>query len=92
LLATRAENGEILHARQRTGKANTARGMPRFVDETIGRVRRAGATGELIFWADSGFWSAATIRRLRANEARYSITVRQTKPVRRAIAAILETS
>jgi len=90
LLATRANTGEMLHARQRTGKANTARGMPRFVDETIGRVRRAGATGELSFRADSGFWSAATIGRLRAHDVRFSITVRQTKPVQRAIAAIGE--
>jgi hypothetical protein len=90
LLATRADTGEVLHARQRTGKANTARGMPRFVDETIGRVRRAGAAGELTFRADSGFWSAATIGRLRAHDTRFSITVRQTKPVRRAIAAIGE--
>jgi hypothetical protein len=90
LLATRANTGEVLHARQRTGKANTARGMPRFVDETIGRVRRAGATGELSFRADSGFWSAATIGRLRAHDVRFSITVRQTKPVQRAIAAIGE--
>ena len=90
LLATRADTGEVLHARQRTGKANTARGAPRFVDETIGRVRRAGATGELIFRADSGFWSAKVIARLRAHDARFSITVRQTKPVRAAIAAIPE--
>jgi hypothetical protein len=90
LLATRADTGEVLHARQRTGKANTARGMPRFVDETIGRVRRAGAAGELRFRADSGFWSAATIGRLRAHDVRFSITVRQTKPVRAAIAAIGE--
>jgi Transposase DDE domain group 1 len=90
LLATRAGTGEVLHARQRTGKANTARGAPRFVDETIGRVRRAGATGEIIFRADSGFWAATTIARLRAHEVRFSITVRQTKPVRRAIAAVLE--
>jgi hypothetical protein len=90
LLATRANTGEMLHARQRTGKANTARGMPRFVDETIGRVRRAGATGELSFRADSGFWSAATIGRLRAHDVRFSITVRQTKPVQRGIAAIGE--
>ena len=90
LLATRANTGEMLHARQRTGKANTARGMPRFVDETIGRVRRAGATGELSFRADSGFWSAATIGRLRAHGVRFSITVRQTKPVQRAIATITE--
>jgi hypothetical protein len=90
LLATRANTGEMLHARQRTGKANTARGMPRFIDETIGRVRRAGATGELSFRADSGFWSAATIGRLRAHDVRFSITVRQTKPVQRGIAAIGE--
>jgi hypothetical protein len=90
LLATRAGTGEVLHARQRTGKANTARGAPRFVDETIGRVRRAGATGEIIFRADSGFWAAKVLARLRAHDVRFSITVRQTKPVRAAIAAIPE--
>jgi hypothetical protein len=90
LLATRADTGEVLHARQRTGKANTARGAPRFVDETIGRIRRAGATGPIVFRADSGFWAAKTIARLRAHDVRFSITVRQTKPVRRAIAAIPE--
>ena len=91
LLATRADTGEVLHARQRTGRANTARGAPRFVDETIGRIRRAGAVaGELTFRADSGFWSAAVLDRLRAHDTRFSITVRQTKPVRRAIAAIGE--
>jgi Transposase DDE domain group 1 len=90
LLATRANTGEVLHARQRTGKANTARGVPRFVDETIGRVRRAGAGGELVFRADAGFWSATVIDRLRAHDVRFSITVRQTKPVRAVIAAIPE--
>jgi Transposase DDE domain group 1 len=90
LLATRADTGEVLHARQRAGKANTARGAPRFVDELIGRVRRAGAAGELIFRADSGFWSAKVIARLRAHDSRFSITVRQTRPVRAAIAAIPE--
>jgi Transposase DDE domain group 1 len=90
LLATRADTGEVLHARQRTGKANTARGAPRFVEETIGRVRRAGAGGELIFRADSGFWSAPVIDRLRAHDVRFSITARQTKPVCAAIAAIPE--
>jgi Transposase DDE domain group 1 len=60
------------------------------VDELIGRVRRAGAAGELIFRADSGFWSAKVIARLRAHDSRFSITVRQTRPVRAAIAAIPE--
>ena len=82
LLATRAETGEILHARQRTGKANTARGMPRFVDETDRPGSPRGRHRRLTFRADSGFWSAKTIARLRAHDTRFSITVRQTKPVR----------
>jgi Transposase DDE domain group 1 len=88
LLATRAETGEVLHARQRTGRANTARGTARFVDELAGRVRRAGASGELTMRMDSGFWSAKTIRACRRHRIRYSITVRQTKPIRAAIATI----
>jgi len=80
----------VLHARLRTGRAHTARGMPRFVDELLARLRRAGATGELTLRADSGFWSATTIKRLRRHRVRYSITVRHAKPVRQAIAAIPE--
>jgi Transposase DDE domain group 1 len=41
LVATRADNGEVLHVWQRTGRANTAR----FVDELAARLRRAGASG-----------------------------------------------
>src|SRR5829696_3688353 len=47
LLATRADTGEVLHARLRKGSANTARGILRFVDELVARLRRAGASGEL---------------------------------------------
>jgi hypothetical protein len=90
LLATRADSGEVLHARLRKGSANTARGILRFVDELVARLRRAGAVGELTFRMDSGFWSAKLIRRLRRHRVRYSITVRQTKTVRAAIAAIPE--
>jgi hypothetical protein len=39
---------------------------------------------------DSGFWSAKLIRRLRGRRVRYSITVRQTKTVRAAMATIPE--
>jgi hypothetical protein len=88
LLASRADSGEILHARQRAGRANTARGTARFVDELAARVRRAGATGELTIRADSGFWSAKTIKTCRRHQIHYSITVRQTKPIRAAIATI----
>jgi hypothetical protein len=90
LLATRADTGEVLHARQRTGRANTARGTTRFVDELAARVRRAGATGELTLRMDSGFWSAKTIKTCRRHGIHYSVTVRLTKPIRAAIAAIDE--
>jgi hypothetical protein len=90
LLATRADTGEVLHARLRKGAANTARGIARFCDELIARLRRAGASGELTLRMDSGFWSAKLIRRLHGHRVRYSITVRQTKTVRAAIAAIPE--
>jgi hypothetical protein len=45
ILATRADTGEVLHARMRKGAANTQRGARRFIDELVARVRRAGATG-----------------------------------------------
>jgi Transposase DDE domain group 1 len=90
LVASRADTGEVLHARQRTGRANTARGTARFVDELAARVRRAGATGELTMRADSGFWSAKTIRACHRHQIHYSITVRLTKPIQTAIQAIGE--
>jgi hypothetical protein len=90
LLATRADTGEVLHARQRTGRANTARGTTRFVDQVAGRVRRAGASGELTMRMDSGFWSAKTIRACRRHGIHYSITVRQTTPIQQTIAGIDE--
>jgi hypothetical protein len=90
LLATRADTGECLHVRMRKGSANTGRGAPRFVDEVVGRVRRAGARGQLVLRADSGFWSQKVIKRCRRHGVRFSITVRQTAPVRLAIDAIPE--
>ena len=90
LLASRADTGEVLHLRMRTGSANTARGAERFVDETAGRVRRAGAAGPLVLRADSGFWSAAVVAACRRHRIRFSVTVRQTKPVTAAIAAMPE--
>ena len=45
IIATRADTGEVLHIRNRKGKANTQRGAERFVDELLARVRRAGHHG-----------------------------------------------
>jgi hypothetical protein len=89
LLATRADTGEVLHARMRKGSANTARGARRFLDELIARVRRAGATGEIVVRVDSGFWSNHTIATLGRLDVRYTMAVRtNTKGVAAAIAAI----
>ena len=90
LLATRAQTGEVLHVRMRTGRANTARGAERFVTELAGRVRRAGATGPLTLRADSGFWSAKVLAACRRHKLRFSITVRQITAVKHAIATIDE--
>ena len=90
LLATRAQTGELVHVRMRKGSANTGRGAQRFVRELCGRVRRAGATGELTIRADSGFWSAKVIGACQAHQIRFSITVRQVRAVTQAIAQIPE--
>jgi Transposase DDE domain group 1 len=76
----------VLHARQRTGRAASGRGAERFVNELAGRVRRAGASGQLTLRADSGFWSAKVTRACKRHRIRYSITVRQTSTVTAAIA------
>ncbi|MGH9215568.1 MAG: IS1380 family transposase [Acidimicrobiales bacterium] len=91
ILATRADTGEVLHARMHKGSANTARGPRRFLDELIARVRRAGATGEIVVRVDSGFWSKDTIATLSRLNVRYTMAVRtNTKGVAEAIAAIDE--
>lgn len=89
ILATRADTGEILHARMRKGAANTQRGARRFIDEVVARVRRAGATGELTLRVDSGFWSNDTINTLNRLNVRYTMAVRcNTKSINNAISAI----
>ena len=91
ILATRADTGEVLHARMRKGQANTQRGARRFLDELVARVRRAGATGPLTVRVDSGFWSNDTITTLNRLDVRYTMAVRcGVTTVAAAIAAIAE--
>src|SRR5262245_38798006 len=90
LLATRADTGEVLHARMRKGSANTQRGAHRFVEELIARVRRCGAAGPLTLRADSGFYSWDTVDTLNRLGVAWSITVNVTKQVKAAIEAIDE--
>jgi hypothetical protein len=88
LLATRADTSEVLHVRQRKGQANTQRGALRFIEELLARVRRAGAGGQILLRADSGFWNKKVCQRLREQGVRYSIGVTMQKVVTAKIAAI----
>jgi hypothetical protein len=90
ILATRADTGEVLHIRMRKGSANSARGAERFVNEVVGRVRRAGATGSLVLRADSAFWSNKVIQACRRHHVRFSITVNQQQAIKAAQAEIPE--
>jgi len=88
LLAVAAGTGDVLMARLREGRANTARGAGHFLGETIGRVRHAGATGQLTVRADSGFYAHAVVAVCRTMKVRFSITIRQHRSIRRLIEAI----
>jgi hypothetical protein len=90
LLATRADTGEVLHIRLRTGSAGSPRGVLRFADELIARVTRAGARGPKLLRADSAFWNKKLIARLEQAGWRYSISVRMQYWVPAAIATIPE--
>ena len=91
ILATRADTREALHIRLRKGSANTQKGIKRFVDELIARVDRAGASGQKLLRADSGFWNTKVFERLQRAGWEYSIGVRMIKKVADAVAAIDET-
>jgi hypothetical protein len=83
-------SGEVLHLRFRTGRANSQRGIIRFTDELIARVRHAGARGVILLRADSGSHNRALRVRLAAKGVLYSISVRLTAPTLAAIELIAE--
>ena len=95
ILAVAAGTGDVLMARLRQGRANTARGAAHFLRETVCRVRHAGATGQLTVRADSGFYAHAIVAVCRDavcrdKDVRCSITVRQHESLRSQIDAIPE--
>ena len=79
LLAIAAGTGDVLMSRLREGRANTVRGAAHFLRETVGRVRYAGARGQLTVRADSGFYAHALVAVCREMDVRFSITIRQHK-------------
>src|SRR5664280_2242318 len=81
LLAVAAGTGDVLHARLRGGNANAVRGAGSFLAETISRVRAAGASGDLVVRADSGFYAHDVVGVCRKADVRFSITLRQHRSV-----------
>ena len=90
LLAVAAGTGDVLMARLREGRANTARGAAHFLRETVGRVRYCGARGQLTMRADSGFYTHAVVAVCRRMDVRFSIAIRQRARLRNLIEAIPE--
>ncbi len=86
LLAVAAGTGDILMARLRGGSANTARGAAHFLLETIGRVRQAGARGQLTVRADSGFYAQAVV----ASAGRWTCASASRCACNRSRAALIE--
>jgi hypothetical protein len=78
----------IAGTRLRRGSASSAKGAASFVTESIGTVRGAGATGTLVARMDSAFYSHAVISACQRRDVRFSVTVRQDRRIRAAIAAI----
>ena len=74
----------------REGRANTARGAAHFLRETVGRVRHAGAKGQLTVRVGSGFYTHAVVAVCRKTKVRFSITIRQRASLRNLLEAIPE--
>ena len=90
LLAWPPAPGDVLMSRLREGRSNTARGAAHFLRETVGRVRHAGAKGQLTVRTDSGFHTHAVVAVCRKTKVRFSITIRQRASLRNLIEAIPE--
>ena len=75
-LAVAAESGEVLNCRLRSGNASPHRGAAHFLEQTLRRVRRSGAKGEIVVRADSGFYVEKLIHACQRRDARFSITAR----------------
>ena len=91
LLAIAAGTGDVLMARLREGRANTARGAAHFLRETVGAgaLRRGQGTTH-----GAGPTAASTAQSVvsvcRKMDVRFSITIRQHKSLHNVIEAIPE--
>ena len=84
LVAVRADTGEVLHSRMRSGSSQ--RGQVHFARETLARVRRLAAGASVTVRADSGFFSYDMIGpsapATPATRSRSHRTLRSKQPTR----------
>ncbi len=90
LVAVIAGTGDIAHTRLRRGRSNDATSAPVFIKETISRLRQAGANGEIVLRADSGFYLHDVVTACRQNQVRFSIGARMIGGLRSLLEAIPE--
>jgi hypothetical protein len=85
--------GVVAHARLRRGRSSDSTSAPLFIKETINRLRTAGAAGEIVLRADSGFYLSDVVTACREAEVRFSITARMIgTELRNKIAALEESA
>jgi hypothetical protein len=80
----------IAATRLRGGNAASARGAASLATRAIAAARDCGCTGMIIVRMDSAYYNAAVTGAVRAQGARFSVTVPMNSSVRAAIAAIGE--
>jgi Transposase DDE domain group 1 len=78
----------IAAVRLRQGSTNSAKGAARFVADALITTRKAGASGVVVLRADSAYYGHGVIAAALRHNACFSITARQDKAVRKAIATI----
>ncbi len=88
IVSTPSSAPVIAAARLRKGSTNSARGAAQFVTDALITARKAGATGVLVLRADSAYYGSDVITAALRQKACFSITARQDKAVRTAIASI----
>jgi hypothetical protein len=80
----------IVGHRLRKGAVSSARGAGKFLSDAIAATRRTGALAQVCCRLDSAFYNHSVVSAILAGKARFSITARMDKAVRKAITGIAE--
>jgi len=90
IMSTPTSAPVIAGARLRKGSTHSAKGAARLVADALVTAKAAGATGIRILRADSAFYNGDVIAAAVRHHSHFSITARQDRAVRKAIATIDE--